>query len=119
MGAPSSSIFSQIFLQFLEHNVILKILSDHNIFSYYRYVDDILIIYNHTTTNIEQVLDAFNNICNNIQFTLEKEDNNKINFLDITVHRLHTKLKYRIYRKPIPPALLSIAHPATLWNTNQ
>jgi hypothetical protein len=47
MGAPSSPIFSEIFLQFLEHNVILKILSDHKIVSYYRYVDDILIIYNH------------------------------------------------------------------------
>jgi hypothetical protein len=45
-------------------------------------------------------LDAFNNIHNNIQFTLEKEDNNNINFLDITIHRLHTKLEHKIYRKP-------------------
>jgi hypothetical protein len=31
---------------------------------------------------------------------LKKEGNNKINFLDITIHRLHTKLEYKIYRKP-------------------
>jgi hypothetical protein len=30
---------------------------------------------------------------------IEKEHNNKINFLDITVHRLHSKLEYKIYRK--------------------
>jgi hypothetical protein len=93
MGAPSSFIFSEIYLQFLEHNEILKILSDHKIVSYSRYVDDILLIYNHTITNIEQVLKAFNNIHNNIQFTLEKADNNKIDFLDITGHRLHSKLE--------------------------
>jgi hypothetical protein len=100
MGPPSSSIFSEIYLQFLEHNEFLKILSDHKIVSYSRYVDDILLIYNHSITNIEQVLNAFNNIHNNIQFILEKEDNNKINFLDIALHRLHSKLEYKIYRKP-------------------
>jgi hypothetical protein len=54
----------------------------------------------HTITNMEQVLNAFNNIHNNIQFTLEKENDNKLNFLDITVHRLHSKLEYKIFCKP-------------------
>jgi hypothetical protein len=66
MGAPSSSILSEIYLQFIEHNEILKILSDHKIVGYSRYVDDILLLYNHTNTNIEQVLNAFSNIHNNI-----------------------------------------------------
>jgi peptide methionine sulfoxide reductase MsrA len=56
MGAPSSSILSEIFLQFMEHNEILKILTDHKIISYSRYVDDILIIYDHTSTNLNQVM---------------------------------------------------------------
>jgi hypothetical protein len=99
-GAPSSSILSEIYLQFLEHNEILNILSDLRIVSYSRYVDDILLLYNYTNTNIEQVSNAFNNINNNIQFTIEKENNKKINFLDITVHRLHSKLEYNIYLKP-------------------
>jgi hypothetical protein len=68
MGASSFSILSEIYLQFIQHNEILKILTDQKIISYSRYVD----VYNHTLTNIEQVIEAFNNIYNNIQFTLEK-----------------------------------------------
>jgi peptide methionine sulfoxide reductase MsrA len=75
MGAPSSSILSEMYLQFLEHNEVLKIISDHKIVSYSRYVDDILLLYDHTSTNMEQVLNAFNNIHRNIQFTVEKETN--------------------------------------------
>jgi hypothetical protein len=44
MGAPTSSILSEIFLQFLEHNQICKILVENKIVAYFRYVDDILII---------------------------------------------------------------------------
>jgi hypothetical protein len=50
---PTSAILSEIFLQYLEHNIILSILSKHHVDSYNRYVDDILIIYNNMRTNIE------------------------------------------------------------------
>jgi hypothetical protein len=69
MGASSSSILLEIYLQFIEHHETLKILTYEKIISYCRYVDDILILYNHTITNIEQVIEAFNSIHNNIQFT--------------------------------------------------
>jgi hypothetical protein len=67
MGAPSSSILSELYLQFVEHYEILEILSDNKIISYIRFMDDILIIYDHTYTNINQVLIEFNNIHSNIQ----------------------------------------------------
>ena len=35
----------------------------------------------------------------NIQFTLETEVNNKLNFLDLTIIRLDEKFQYQIYRK--------------------
>jgi hypothetical protein len=35
-----------------------------------------------------------------IQYSVEKENCNKINFLDITIHRLQSSLEYKIYRKP-------------------
>jgi hypothetical protein len=79
MGAPSSSVLSELYLQFLEHNEILKIISDHKIINYARYVDDIIIIYDHIITKLNQVLDEFNNIHNKIQFTVENEIDNKIN----------------------------------------
>jgi hypothetical protein len=46
MGAPTSGILSEICLQYIEHTHVSKILQNHNIIGYYRYVDDVLIIYN-------------------------------------------------------------------------
>jgi hypothetical protein len=80
IGAPSSSILSELFLQFLEHNEILIIWSGRKIISYARYVDDILIIYDHNNTNLNKVLNQFNNIHSNIQFTVEKKTLAKLIF---------------------------------------
>jgi hypothetical protein len=55
MGAPNSSIFSEIYLQYLEGTQLLDILIRHQIIGYFRYVDDILIIYNASTINIQTV----------------------------------------------------------------
>ena len=46
----------------MEGTTIPMILSKHSIKGYYRYVDDILIVYTDNTTNIHTVLDEFNNI---------------------------------------------------------
>jgi hypothetical protein len=62
MGAPMSAILAETFIQHLEHTTIYPILNEHQIIDYYRYVDDILIIYNEQYTNIENTLDEFNNI---------------------------------------------------------
>jgi hypothetical protein len=45
--------------------------------AYYRYVDDILIILDQQKTNIEQTLEEFNNIQPYINFTIEKEQQEK------------------------------------------
>jgi hypothetical protein len=100
MGAPSSAILAEIYLQSLEHNKIYNILIKHKIKGYFRYVDDILIIYELQTTNIQNVLHEFNNIHKDIQYTKEDETNNTINFMDLTIHRTERKLAYNIYRKP-------------------
>jgi hypothetical protein len=48
------------------------------IINYTRYVEDIIIIYDHTIKNLNQVFSEFNNIHNKIQFTVENEIDNKI-----------------------------------------
>jgi hypothetical protein len=62
MGAPISAILSEIYLEFLENNVIYNILKTHKIIVYFRYVDDILVIYNNIESNIHEVLEGFNQI---------------------------------------------------------
>ena len=57
-------------------------------------------MYNETKTNIHNVLDAFNNTVPNLNFTLEEEVNNKINFLDVTITKNDSKIFFDVYRKP-------------------
>jgi hypothetical protein len=79
MGAPISAILAEVFIQYVEHKYIYPVLRTREIMAYYRYVDDILIIYDQQKTNIEQTLEEFNNMQPTIKFT-------QINYLDITIH---------------------------------
>jgi hypothetical protein len=56
MGAPTSSIFSEIYLQHIKNTKVVDILLQHQIIGYFCYVDDILIVYKKDTTNIYDVL---------------------------------------------------------------
>jgi hypothetical protein len=66
-------------MQYLEYNRIYEILIDHEIGAYFRYVDDILIIYNSNKTDINKTIDEFNNLQPSLRFTLGLE-NKKINW---------------------------------------
>jgi hypothetical protein len=72
MGAPSSALLAKIFLQHLEHNNIYNILIKHKILGYFRYADDILILYKKKLTNIDLTLLHFKKIRPNSRFTMEK-----------------------------------------------
>jgi hypothetical protein len=84
MGNPSPSILSEVYLQYLENTTIYELLTKHKVEGCFRYVDDILLIYRDYKTNINRVLENFNNLVSSIECTVEKEQNNKISFLDIT-----------------------------------
>jgi hypothetical protein len=77
MGAPTSATLTEIFIQHLQHTIIYKILKNHQIIDYHRYVDDILIIYNEHHTNIDKTLDEFNRIHPKIKFTIKKKPKTK------------------------------------------
>jgi hypothetical protein len=100
MGAPTSALSAEIFLQYIEHKRIYTILHTKHIIGYYRYVDDILIIYHMNNTDVDITLTDFSNIHPKLQFTLEKEHSSCINFLDITIHRTDSAFEYNIFRKP-------------------
>ena len=99
MGAPSSAILSEVYLQHLEHIKIIQIITQHNI-GYFRYVDNILMMYDENVTDIHEVHTAFNVLAPMIKFTIEKETDNNINFLDISIQNKGNKLLFNIYRKP-------------------
>ena len=87
MGTPTSGLISEFLLQNLEHLHLAHISNKHKIINYLRYVDDILLIFDSNHTNIQNILDDFNTIHPNLKFTAETETNNKINYLDVTIHK--------------------------------
>ena len=113
MGAPTSSILSEFFLQHLENSQIYDILLNYNIVGYFRYVDDLLIIYNEWKTDIEELLCRFNDITPKLNFTIEKETGGNINFLDLTIHRDIDSFSIDIYRKPTYIDTIIPSTPAT------
>jgi hypothetical protein len=100
MRSPTSSVFSEIYLQYMENTEIFDILVHNNITGYFRYVDDILVVYDKNITAIIEVFDSFNKLIPTMKFAIEKEIENKINFLDITISKEQDKLTFDIYRKP-------------------
>jgi hypothetical protein len=59
---------------------------------YTRYVDDVLVIYDSTRTNTQQLNEQFNIIHKNMEFKATPEENKAIHFLDLTITRKHNKL---------------------------
>ena len=105
MGAPTSSIFSEVYFQYLEITTIYNILVKHKIMGYFRYVDDILIVYRNKNADIYEVLNSFNSISPTLSFTIEEEKDNTINFLDISIYKTN-RINFRIYRKPATTDLI-------------
>jgi hypothetical protein len=100
MGAPSSGLITEIFLQHIEHSHITDLTQKHRIINYCRYVDDILIIFDPNQSDIQKILNDFNSIHLKLRFTAETENNCTLNFLDLSIHRTPTGLRTAIFRKP-------------------
>jgi hypothetical protein len=60
MGAPTSALLSETYIQHMENKHMYPVLRTRQIIAYLRYVDDI--IYNQNKTNIEQTLKKFNSL---------------------------------------------------------
>ena len=77
-----------------------ELLEKHNIQSYFRHVDDTLLVHKEHKTNIHMMLNECNELCLSMKFTLQREQSKIINFLDITVTKNQKGLSFEIYRKP-------------------
>jgi len=84
----------------MENTTIHELLKKYRIEGYFRYVDDTLVVHNNDNTNIYNVLEDFNNLTPKLKFTLDEEQNNQINFLDITIKKNQKGLLFEVYRKP-------------------
>ena len=83
MGSPFSPILADFVMDDLEKQKLANL--DFEVPVYLRYVDDILIVA--PSTQVDRILQIFNANTLNIKFTLEKESERAINFMDITITR--------------------------------
>jgi predicted glycosyltransferase len=90
MGTLSSGITAEIFLQHTENSHLAHLTNKHKIVNYFRYVDDILLIFDPNHTDIQAIFDDFNAIHPKLWFTAEVGANNTLNYLDIPIHRTPT-----------------------------
>ena len=96
MGNPISPVLSDIVMEDLETQCISQ-LKEKPLF-YFRYVDDILLCIH--KEHIEETLHIFNNYDKNLQFTVEKLQNNSISFLDLKIIIKDHKIITDWYKKP-------------------
>lgn len=98
MGAPLSAVIANMVLEEVEKTSLKK--CDFPVLLYKRYVDDIITAV--PENQCETMLNLFNNYHGNLKFTIEKETNNNINFLDMSIKRYpnNDKLKIQWYTKP-------------------
>jgi len=101
MGAPPSSILAKLFLQYIENSHLTHLTQKHKLVNYFRYVDDKLLIFDPNHTDIHAILADFNSIYVHpkLHFTAETEQNNALNYLDVTIHKTSANIKISIYRK--------------------
>jgi hypothetical protein len=124
MGAPSSGLIAEIFLQHMEHLHLTHLTHRHRIINYWRYVDDILLAFDPNHINIQAIVYDFSTIHPKLLFTAETERDNTLNYLDYpspptqnTPYRLYCLLissqsphgrenfhiqKTHLYRHPYP-----------------
>jgi hypothetical protein len=100
VGSPISSTVAEIYLQYIEEMYIKQWLDSKEIVYYKRYVDDILIIYDQNRMNAKTILHQINTVDKNLQFKITTEENNTINYLDISIYRNNNSIDLDIYRKP-------------------
>ena len=88
MGSPISGILTEIFIHNMEQKHIINNNKYTNkIIYWHRYVDDILLLFNANTRQVENFHKYINTVRHKLKFILEIEQNNSINFLDLTINK--------------------------------
>ena len=107
MGNCLSPVMSSIYMEYFELRIANAIIPE-NVF-WKRYVDDTFVILK-SFHNIDEIVEHLNDLVPSIKFTVEKEENKSIAFLDVTVIRHENSFKFKVYRKSTNNNLIINAH---------
>ena len=105
MGTKMAPIYATLTLGYLETKLYDSIFNDYgrNVYnnfinSYFRYLDDILILFDRRSLSIETIDILLNNLCPELNFKLEMVGD-EVNILYIKVLKLNNVLETDIYAK--------------------
>ena len=93
MGSPLGPVIANIFMVELG-SVLVPKLNDH-VKKWKRFVDETFVYVK--CGSIEYVLSILNSFHDNIKFTYEQENNNRLPFLDVLFIRNHEKINIPIF----------------------
>ncbi|CAH8586016.1 unnamed protein product [Dicrocoelium dendriticum] len=98
MGSPLGPLLADIFMAKLERNEMRAAIDLFD--RYHRYMDDIFVVVD-KHVNLEEILDHFNRVHAAVQFTYEKESDNRLPYLDVLLtRRPDGSIQRQVYRKP-------------------
>ena len=98
MGSPLGPTFANIFMCYLEERILDQCPSSFKPIFYKRYVDDTFVLFKEES-HAQLFLDFINNFHPNISFSMDKECNGQLSFLDILVSRCNGQFVTGIFRK--------------------
>ncbi|XP_062715221.1 uncharacterized protein LOC134291471 [Aedes albopictus] len=88
---PLSPVVANLVMERLEQESMRKLENKQITMKVYRrYVDDCFCIAKHE--HIETIVETFNEFHEKLQFTVEREENRKLKFLDMTLHKQNGKI---------------------------
>ncbi|XP_067625777.1 uncharacterized protein [Eurosta solidaginis] len=114
MGNPLSPTIANIVLDKILDDSLAELKSKDIYVKYItKYVDDIFAIVK--AKDVEDILTVFNAQHTRIQFTKELEQNNKIAFLDVEIHRKNQNLTFNWYAKSMASGRIINYHSNHPW----
>ena len=97
MGSPLSPVLANIYMEYFEKMALGFTSLKPSM--WFRYIDDTFILWSHRE-DVQILLDHVNSIRPSIQFTMEKEQDNKLPFLDVLVTHTEKEFRSSVYHKP-------------------
>ena len=103
MGSPLAPTLANLFMGHHEQNWLGNSKAS-NVLFYKRYVDDIFCFFE-SEEHVELFFDFINAQHENIRFTYEKEENNKLPFLDIFINTANNEIGTSVLGKKLTPII--------------